>query len=223
MGRLAKAVEWAFNVAGGLIGSWGAIMSALASVGTLALAYWQWGTQYGYVPILLAGLFASAGTIWVINGVVWLRRQRRPGRQRTTFDYSFGLALTGLYLGHDTESDESNLQLGLNLFNAAPGPLRYEVESFDVVIGDRTIARPNFANRGAILSRGCGAQFFYQPFARNMVPDRRTQGVIRYSIKYGHPEFGFSRRSKKELDVTMRGGEKPWVVYITRFESDEEI
>lgn len=112
--------------------------------------------------------------------------------------------------------------MGLILRNAADGPLKYQAEQFDVILGDRTIPHPKFKTLGGVIPRGSTTILFYQPFKREVVQPR-VEGVIRYTILYGHPELSFSRRSKKELSVTLRLDKKPGIVWLTENESDEAL
>lgn len=148
-----------------------------------------------------------------------LRRQRH-----FAFTYAYSLALAGIQIGRDDNNPEgAALQLSLILRNAADGPLRYHVEQFDVIIDDRTISHPVFTNRGAVISKGLQLMFSYPSFGKEAIRDR-SKGVIRYSIIYGHPEVGFSRRAKKELNFNMRADkEVTGLHYTIRSESDEEI
>lgn len=69
---------------------WPVAVSAVLSLGT---GWWASATQWGYLPIFLAGFGIFAASIWLLNSIIWLQRQHRPGRQRISFDYSYGLAL----------------------------------------------------------------------------------------------------------------------------------
>jgi hypothetical protein len=126
-------------------------------------------------------------------------------------------------LGRDeTNSTDNILQIGLVFRNAADGPLLYDVERFDVVLENRTIAAPAFLNRGGVIPRGGATTYRYPPFGTDAIKPHMN-GTIRYSIRYGHPEIGFSRRCKKELAVSIRCDDKTAASYLIRSESDEEI
>jgi hypothetical protein len=139
------------------------------------------------------------------------------------FTYAYGLDLKNLSIGRDEANPAGGvLQLGLLLANAADGPLKYHVEEMEVIIGDRTIPNPNFRSRGGVIPRGSEREFFYPPFGRDVIQPR-TNGVLRYSIIYGHPEIGFSRWAKKQLSLTMRLDDRTGVRFLIDSESDEEI
>lgn len=218
MARILQFGAWTWarisdaSVAGWL---WGLPMSG-------GFTYWAWVSQWGYLPIALTGLGVFVATIWGINGIIWFNRQRQPGKARVAFDYRYGLALHAVHLGRDEEKEEASFQLGLILHNAVDWPMKYHVEDMIIIVGDRTIANPNFANLGGLISRGCYTTFYYSPFAKT-VERPRANGIIKFTIAYGHPDFGFSRRMKKTLNVSLRLDDKPGAVYVIESESDENF
>src|SRR5688500_18407058 len=92
--------------------------------------------------------------IWAINGLIWLKRQNSLSKSKINFDYLYDLDLTALSLGFDKENDKHNIQVGLKLRNSTSGPLEYYVETFDVILGDKTIPKPNFKSRRAVIPHG---------------------------------------------------------------------
>lgn len=210
---------WLIVIGQNLLSQWSLIVSAAIAIAT---AYWAWASQWGYLPIFLVAFGIFVAAIWGLNGVIWLRRQRRPSRERVAFDFSYGLSLQGLQLGRDESKEDAAFQLGLVLFNAADWPIKYEIEDIDVIVGNRAIARPTFVNRGGVISRRCSTMFFYPPFPKNAMKER-TDGILQFSIVYGHPEFGFARRMKKRLSMSLRLDDKPGVVYIIEMETDDGI
>lgn len=92
-------------------------------------------------PYWITAPIGLAMILWVVYEI---RRQKH-----FSFTYAYGLALESLHLGRDENNPSgAALQLGLVLKNAADGPLRYNVEQFDVIIGNTTLAQPIFTNRG---------------------------------------------------------------------------
>jgi hypothetical protein len=153
----------------------------------------------------------------------WGKKQLRMVRRRRHFDfaYAYGLDLAGVSISRDeTNPTGGLLQLGLVLRNAADGPLKYEVEHLEVVVGDRTV--PTAGKGGGFILRGGQRTWFYPPFKREAVQPR-MRGLIRYTIRYGHPEIGFSRLAKGELALTIRFDEKTGVNWIVKSESDDDI
>jgi hypothetical protein len=159
-----------------------------------------------------------------VHTKLYKRIQLYARRQRMPFDYSYGLALDGLALGRDdSHPGGPQFQVGLNISNVVDGPLRYEVDSFDVVIDNRTLAKPSFQNRGGVIPRGCTQRFMYPAFARGDITGPRPSGVIRFSVKYGHPDIGFVRKAAKTLTVQYRLDDRTEAVYTVDSESDGAI
>jgi hypothetical protein len=109
--------------------------------------------------------------------------------------------------------------------NSVDAPIKYEVESIDVIIGDKAISKPMFDNRGGVIARGRQQTFLYPRFEipKPRGKDLHTDGVIRFVIQYGHPEVGFSRRMQRELNCGFRLGGKSGVAYTVLRESDVPI
>jgi hypothetical protein len=214
--------SWLYGMAASLFLQWNVIVSAAFAV---AAAYWAWIAHWGYLPVFLVafGIFVSA--IWGLNGIIWLKHQKQPSDERISFDYAYGLALEDITLAIEREKEESALQFGLRFRNAASGPMRFYVEEFDVILKDRTIARPTFINRGGFIPRDSSTIFFYPPFSKKVLDEcsPRSDGVLRYSVIYGHPESPYLRRTKKKLILSVRLEATPGVAYLIETESDEPI
>jgi hypothetical protein len=165
----------------------------VAAIGGLGAAAWGYLEDLSSPARLLMGIGTGVGILWAVNGVIWLRREIRPSRKRIAFDCAYGLALESISLGKDEGQQTAAVQLGIVLRNAAPVPLRYVVEDMAVIIGTATIPHPTWANRGGLISRGCATTFNYPSFPSSVIKPRE-KAVIRFTIAYGHPEFGSVRR-----------------------------
>lgn len=220
--KIAKPIlEWAEHAhfVAWVVAQWSLIVSAALAIG---VGFWAWSAEHAYLPVFLVALVTFVCTIWGFNGIVWLRSQRRPSKQRVAFDYAYGLSLIELHLGLDESKKDAAFQLGIRLFNASDWPIKYLVEDMNMVIGDRAIAKPNFTSMGGIVSRRSPTLFLYPPFPRSAMK-KHAEGMMKFSILYGHPDFGFVRRFKRRLSVSLRLDDKPSAVYIVESESDESI
>ena len=195
-------------------------VAAMAGIGAAWWAWWEWATQWGYLPIALVSLFAFVAVLWAWNGVVWLRSQRRPSKQRALFDYSYGLDIAGVHLARDQESGK--IQIGAILKNTARGPVQYYVEEMSVVVEDRTLTSPDFPHREGIIPIISERIYFYPPMPQEYFQER-SNGVLKMIIKYGHPEIGYLRRTKRTLDLSLRVDEKIGCAYLIKEETDEPI
>jgi hypothetical protein len=148
-------------------------------------------------------------------------------KQQLAFNYAYGLAFKGIYFGYDRAAnnklENEKFQLGLNLVNAIDGPLKYQVDQIDIIVGDRTHAKPEFPLLGGVIARGTDTNFLYPAFKRGTPVVPQVEGIIKYLIRYGHPDSEFSRIAKKELKIMVNFGKQPGVAWTVISESDEAI
>lgn len=143
--------------------------------------------------------------------------------------YHYGLAADGLHIGVDDGSPHGAFQISLRFRNAAPGPLKYNVERISVVLGGHEVANPRYDSTGGVIPRGGGEMFHTAPFPKRVMDEigRRFVGRIEYEAKYGHPTTGYSHVVKRTHDVSFRidGVTAPTVSYhlATPSQSDEPI
>jgi hypothetical protein len=206
-----------------LYSDWGLVVGLLVGASTAGLGLWEWGTQYGYTPIVVAGLLTAVATIWVIIGAraLWLRGT--PSTPKMSFDYAYGLALVGMHFGKDDADEASHIQLGVVWKCAGPAALKYHIDHFRVVIGDRTT--DGFFEREGTISRDCHLTFFYPSFSKAQLSGlgAKVRGVVEYRVRYGHPEHGLLRVVTARLNTTIRLDDKAGVVYLIESITDEEI
>jgi hypothetical protein len=198
-------------------------MSFFAGVGASVLGYWDWGTRYGVTPIIVSGLLTAVATVWLVIGIRAIWRRGTPTTPKMSFDYAYGLALVGMHLAKDDADDESHIQPGVIWKCAGPAALKYHVDHFRIVIGDRTVDRP-FIREGTI-ARDCHATFFHPSFSKQQVAElgRKANGIVEYRVRYGHPEHGFLRIVSARLSATFRLDDKHGVVYLIESMIDEEL
>lgn len=157
----------------------------------------------------------------VFYGVLFYFIRRR---RVFAFNYSYGLALTGLHLGYDKDAKPPAVQIGLVLANAMDVPIKYEVESYDVIVDGRTNVKLDFKNSGGVIASRRETTFFHPALADEIFTKKEQfEGVVRFSIIYGHPEEELLRRMRRELNIKIKLGEKGGVVYLVISESDEAV
>jgi hypothetical protein len=162
---------------------------------------------------------AAGGTVYLINQVVALFSRLREG-------YAWGLAYEGPYLGFDQTREDATLQLGVNIRNATFNPLKYTVERFDVVVGDRTIVAPVISNKGGIIPRASARTYFYAPFKRDQIQQfigSNVEGSITFEFLYGHPDGPSVRRLKMKLSISLKLSDPIGMRDLILSESDEPI
>jgi hypothetical protein len=209
---------------------WTLMISAVNALGVGYAAWWTWATQWGYLPIYLSALAAFTLTIWIINGVLWLRRQARPSRARISFDYSYAMALEDIEFVIDDTNAFNTLELRPKFRNVANGPVKFMVEKIDIRIEDRIAqARhiegviPRATLRTIILNSGFTREA-YDKF------NERSGGIMEYIIKYGYPDEQYTRQVSTSIELAFtkhpsdeQGNRRLFHRWIIKEESDIDI
>lgn len=184
-------------------------------------SYWAWVSQWGYLPIALTALGVFVVTVWGINGIVWLKHERRPSKARITFDYSYALAVETVSTSYDPTNSINNLEVRLVIRNHANGPLKILVERLHITIEDRYwTTPPNTINlmlpRVAALTIFPGGGFSKEAVDKFAAT---TRGRLELSFLYGHPEDKFSRRATKtlRLDVFKRADDQGKITVLVNW------
>lgn len=201
--------------------NWGFIFTIASSFSVAILAKIN---QLGYLQLVIYTLVTFTCALFIYNGFIWLKSQKRPSNERLSFDYSYGLALEDIHVGLE---GQEILQLGIKLKNTSGMPLKYCVKNIFMRIGDRVVPFPSFLNSGTVISTGMSSTYFYPPFINKEVVsslDKKQRGTIEYTIEYGHPEIGFVRSTHKKLELTLlRVGQEISCLHLIAEESEESI
>jgi hypothetical protein len=193
---------------------WPLIVSGAIAAATGAWGWWAWATQWGYLPVFVASLVALAASMSVFRTIVLIKRQDRPSKARSAFDYSYGLAIDEIIPSHDARNDQNSLEFRFHIRNVSPGPLKYNAERIDAIIGDRI---KTLRDISGALPRSSWIQLKVGGFNKQTVdelPDR-ISGRYELSINYGHPEEPYSWQMKKLIifDLVKQDGKvtgAPW-------------
>lgn len=205
-------------------------LSALNGAGVGYAAWWAWATQWGYLPVYLAALFAFTLSVWLVNGFIWMRRQRRPSHARIAFDYSYALALEGVEICVEDGNEASTMQIRPQFRNVGNGPVKFFIEKLDTTVEDRIASGhrdfDGVIPRAIVRTIMSGAGF--QQDAYDQFHDRTT-GVMEYAVKYGHPDDAYSRRvtATVALQIVKRkdgaGKRTASLIWIMQNEADASI
>jgi len=190
-GRLASARDLTALIVSGA--AWLGTFIAGAGFPTVALPYQ-----------IAAATVAGAGAMSLTNQLIRFARRYREG-------YAWGLSFENISV---TLSVAGPLQIGIRLRNATSGhPLEYQVERYHVVMGNRAIANPDFANDGGIITNGGESAFLYPAFEGQHVLEFRgkdVEGSVEADIVYG-PPARFVRRlhlkTKTYISISADGKE----------------
>lgn len=226
MGRFAKTFESLLNVGSSVVSivtNWNVVVGLL---GAAAIAYQAWIEDYGVLAIALTALGAFAAIIWSWNGLVWLRRQRRPSKAMLDFDYSYSLALEQVVPALDLENERNTLEFRLVVKNTSQRPIRMQPEKIEFRVEDRFVeAIP----RGSIIAANMSITIIpNRGFSKDawLTFKDRTHGSIVFSILYGHPDYPFSRRAIKYLDIDLfktDEGKGVIINWLISHEADQEV
>lgn len=154
--------------------------------------------------VITSTVLSFAGSVWLINQLAMLFG--RPVIIKGVEDYSYGLGYNGVGIAFDPNNESSSLQIVVFLSNACRQPLRYKVERFDVVVGDRAITEKKYANEGGVLPLVGTRQYRYPSFKKETIKDligKRAEGSIEIHIIYGGTEGEFVRRMKMKIGITI--------------------
>jgi len=204
LGHVSRAV-WLYHLIGPLVVAGLTFFEGLATGFPLALL----------IPLTVV---AAGATVYLVNQVVALFSRFREG-------YAYGLAYEGPYMAFNPQSDDANLQLGVTIRNVTANPLRYTVDRFDVVVGDRTIVAPVIFSTGGIIPRGCTRTYFYPPFKREQIQQfmvGTVQGSITVEFLYGHPDGPLVRRLTMKLLINLKLNDPVGLRDLILSESDEK-
>ena len=126
----------------------------------------------------------------------------------------YGLTWEGLVPIFNPKGEEP-LQFGIQLRNFSSGPIRYHIEKFQVLIGDRTSPIGKPVRPTNFLPRGGARLYRTQAFKRESLKEffgKKTTGTVEFSIAYGHPDMPPVRRLKMTLEINLEfslNGEPP--------------
>jgi hypothetical protein len=140
------------NVLVFLTTNWTIVVSAALAI-FAALVGWAYDIASN--PHVQVGVGAFVATLWTCIGLVVLADRRKPRTIRAFQDYQYALTFEGLAPFYEPKNEEA-LQFGIQFRNFSNGPLRFHIEKFQVLIGDRIfpIGKPppatNFMPRGGV-------------------------------------------------------------------------
>ncbi len=132
----ASVVVWLWDIFQLSISPAVAFMTFMAAVGQdIPLAY-----------VITSTVISLGASVWFLNQVAILLG--RPLIVRSAENYSYGLLYEGVACAFDPKNDDASLQVIVKLGNGSRGPLRYKVERFDVVVGNRAISHREYLRTG---------------------------------------------------------------------------
>jgi hypothetical protein len=142
-------------------------------------------------------------------------------------DYAHGVGVGHLWIALEPDNDVACFQLGVELINATPRPMRYLVKRFDITIKDRVTPVDGRVTGGGLLKAAARLVYRQTSFTKEAIGPfigTKQPGLIEMEILYGHPDRPPSRRYSTKLALTTAlvvGG--PSATYSFLEETDEPI
>jgi hypothetical protein len=201
-----RSLGWLGNLLGYLIfiatTNWVLVMSAIVGIW---LGVSQWGVRFVHNANVQTVVIVFLVTLWTIIGLLVLRDRRKPIITQPYQDYRYGLTYEGCVPLYFPQKEEL-LQFGLQLRNYSSGPLRSQLENFQILIDDRILPYDKSTPLTTIMPRGGFRIFRTPPFKRSSLKDffgQRKIGRADFSILYGDPEQPPIRRLKMTLELIL--------------------
>jgi hypothetical protein len=150
------------------------------------------------LSVVLVALSVFMMTLWCCIGFLWLR-DRAKSEARGPLDCSWGLRVDGAFLNRDF-SGVYEWQVSLQLRNVLGWPLKAEVMKTYAEIENIVPNNKMEINLPAVLTAGAVININLPPYGRSILPDKdRYKGRIEITMRYGHPDFGYSRIMTRKL------------------------
>lgn len=191
-----------------------AILAIAAGAGT-------WLGRTEPVIIFLVSLFCFTTALWAWNGAVVLFKSN----EKLPPKYAYGLSFVVLEAHLVKGEKDCSIQIDLILKNVSQFPLRYYLEDFRVVLENRTIDDPEYANRGSVIPPGESTRYAFKAIS-GLDPSSekaKKEGTFEYSIKYGHPDLGAFRICKRKSRIAVLVAPNGGLVEQVISESDKPI
>ena len=188
--------------------NWPLTMSAFAG---LLAAVWAALTYF----VLRPSVEAAAGTflfvLWTCVGILAITDRNRPRLVRSHQDYRYGLTFEGIipnYLPVNAPIPKAgSLGIAAQFRNFGPGPLRYEIETFEVRLGSRSLPKLKKGILFGFMARGAGRTSSHEAFPPEQLKEFYGQGEIKgtvdLSVVYGAPEGPPIRRFILGMEITV--------------------
>jgi hypothetical protein len=194
------------NILAFLATNWVVTMTTIVSVWA---GFSAWATDIVQKQGVQTTVIVFLASLWTYIGIVFLADRKKPREIKAAQDYRYGLTFEGMAPIYDSEisnDDDPMLSVGLQLRNYSSGPIRYDIETFDVRIGTRSLPKMKKGLLYGFMPRGGGRFSTNVGFKKSEIQEfmgKRSTGTVEVSISYGHPEHAPSRRLIMLFDLTI--------------------
>lgn len=170
----------------------------------------------GYTAFLAATESLSTAqlvtlTVLTLAGALLTVNQLRmligfPIAVTTIEDYAYGLNYGGVFAGYAPHDPNATLQIGVHLSNSARGPIKYQVERMDVIVGTTALPIKNYTNRGGIIPMMSARVFRDSPYPMSAVKHLiggKHLGSLEMVVLYGPADGDPVRRFHFKIELTV--------------------
>lgn len=183
--------------------SWVLVVTVLIS---LWAAGSQWASSFVQKPSTHVFVFVFLTILWTSIGILYLRDRKKPREVTAAHDYRYGLTFEGLFPTYTPQHEDAALGFSIQMRNFCPGPIRYDVLTFDIRIGTRSLPKVRKGQLFGYMARGGAKSSSNVPFKKDEITEfvgKRAAGTAEMVITYGHPEDGPSRLLQITMDLIV--------------------
>ncbi|HEY1855738.1 hypothetical protein [Acidocella sp.] len=173
----------------------GGVVSAGAGI-------WAYVRHGSFLFLGVTALLVFALSLWSWIGVVWLID--RAKRTKKDYDCAWGMAVDAAFVGLDPPGAIIEIQVSLQLRNTLAWPLRYEIVSQSIEINNMLPDIQTSMPAPSIVAAGRDISVNFAGYSHGRVNLKNSfAGNARLTLRYGHPESGFSREMSRSYSFHL--------------------
>jgi hypothetical protein len=203
--------------------------SAIQIAAPIAVAVWTsvmgMAEDLPRAQIIVLFVLSLAGALLCITQIKSLLGIPVVVRSHESLEY--GLAFSEVNLGLDASNPATALQVILGLRNSAREAIQFQIERFDVIIGNTTLSNKTNGKTATLIPLAGYRVYRDTPLPSNLVTPLLGavhSGMLEAFIVYGRPGQKPTRRYKLKLELTVQlVGPTFGIADAIREESDEPI
>ncbi|WP_428483518.1 hypothetical protein [Rhodopila sp.] len=168
------------------------IATGIPALSSVVAGLWAYLVGAG-ISIFLVVLAAFTMTLWCCIGILWLKDRAQSIGRRPALDCSWGLRVDAAFLNRDVTSN-FEWQVVIQFRNVLDWPIRVDTIKTFVEIENVTPSTQMEYKIPVVLTKGSTTGQNLPPYIKGALPDKeRYKGKIDLFIRYGHPDYGYSR------------------------------
>lgn len=178
----------------------------MTAILTTIIAILTAGEKWLERPIVHSSALVFFVTFWTYIGIVFLLDREKPKIVSINQDLKYGLTFEGIQISVNPAIEDAFLQFSLNVRNYSSGPLKYEIEKFDIILERVTLPPLGSKTLYGYLARGGGKASGRDPFRRSDLSrffGQQAKGTLYVAILYGNAEKEFVRKLEMNFDLYL--------------------